>query len=45
MINIKDVVTTANKIWKNIYFLHKPTDFSVQVEEEEIQIDNLEEEE
>ena len=50
--NTKDVVTTATKTWKNIYYLHKPSDFVVQVEEEEeeeekeeeIEIDNIEEE-
>ena len=55
MNNIKDVVTTTNKTWKNIYYLHKPSEFPLQVEEEEeeedeekeeeIQIDNLEEKE
>ena len=53
--NIEDVVNTATKTWKNIYYLHKLSDFSIQVEEkeeeeeeeeeEEIQIDYLEEEE
>ena len=33
--NIEDVVTTTNKTWKNIYCLHKPSHFLVQVEEEE----------
>ena len=33
--NIEDVVNIATKTWKNIYFLHKPSDFLMQVEEEE----------
>ena len=53
MNNIEDIVTTITKTWKNIYYLHKPSDFLVQVEEEEeeeekeeeIQIDNLDQEE
>ena len=45
MNNIEDVVNSATRTWKNIYCLHKPSDFPVQVEEEEIQIDNLEKEE
>ena len=40
MSNIEDVVMSANKSWKNIYCLHKPSDFPIQIdgkdEEEEI---------
>ena len=54
--NIEDVVTTTTKTWKKIYYLHKSSDFLVQVEEneeeeeeeekeEEIQIDNHDQEE
>lgn len=32
MNKIEDVVTSANKTWKNIYYLHKPSDFPIQVE-------------
>ena len=32
MNNIEDVVTTTTKTWRNIYCLHKPSEFPVQVE-------------
>ena len=39
MNNIEDVVMSANKTWMNIYYLHKPSDFPIQIngkdEEEE----------
>ena len=31
MNSIEDVVTSANKNWKNIYCLHKPSDFPIKV--------------
>ena len=34
MNSIEDVVTTTTKTWKNIYYLHKPRDITIQVEEE-----------
>ena len=52
MNNIEDVVNSSTRTWKNMFYLHKSSDFPVQVEkeeeeekEEEIQIDNLEEQE
>ena len=42
---IEDVVNSTTRTWKNIYCLHKPSDFLVQVEEEEEEEEEEKEEE
>ena len=43
--NIEDVVSSENETWKNIYRLHKLSDFPVQIEEEEEEEEEEKEEE
>ena len=35
MNNIEDVVNSKTRTWKNIYYMHKLSDFPMQVEEKE----------
>ena len=45
MNNIEDVVTSANKTWKTIYYLHKSSDFPIQVEDKDEEEEDDEKEE
>ena len=45
MKNIEDVVRNENNIWKNIYLLHKKSDFPVQVDDKDDEEEKDEEKE